>query len=274
MSEQEREKNYWYISLGFLGLAAIALYRLYMEGFHPIFNARVWNTTTVLFLASLPLALVLETLLVFLTVKKAPLKFLVKQPSVNVQHEILRGNCSTAIEDRLKKLGFETKIESEDSNVTYLEFKKAKASSTYTFLEHSFFGMIEMIATRRGTEVTTKLTFDDTILIETGEMSDLQHLADYISLKCADLIIPKKVPLLITCGLALAYITVIYSLILDPAILRQRVLLVSFSNAAIVILIVALSITKTKQRELIGFRIGFLGLALAAVPYLAGFVVR
>jgi hypothetical protein len=112
MSEQEREKKYWYISLGFLGLAAIALYRLHAEGFHPVFNARVWYTTAVLFLTSSPLALVLETLLVFLTFKRAPLKFLVKQPSVNVQHEVLRGNCSTAIEDRLKKLGFETKIES------------------------------------------------------------------------------------------------------------------------------------------------------------------
>jgi glucan phosphoethanolaminetransferase (alkaline phosphatase superfamily) len=134
--------------------------------------------------------------------------------------------------------------------------------------------MIEMIATKRGTEVTTKLTFDDTILIETGEMGDLQCLADYISLKCADLITPKKMSLLITCGLVFAYITVIYSLILDPAIFRQRVLLVSFSNAAIVILITALSVTKTKQPELIGSRIGFLGLVLAAVPYLAGFVAR
>jgi hypothetical protein len=272
MSEQERQSKYWYISLFFLVLAAVAGYRLYSMGFHPVFFSPLQQQiTSVLFFASLPLALLFELLLAVLTGHRKTLRLWIEKPSVTGQYPVSSANCSAAIEHRLVSLKFQISRKFREADSEYIEFKKDKAAQSYTFLDHGFFGLIELSSAPQGGQITTQLTFDDTLLIETGEMDELQQLADYISLQHDNHQQLRKVSLILYCGIVLAYMTVIGGLCLNPAVLTQRITLTAFANAATLTLIAALILTFFKRSGLVGYRLGFLGLGLAIVPYVAGF---
>jgi hypothetical protein len=272
MSEQERQKKYWYISLFFLVLAAIAGYRLYFMEFQPVFFSRLQQQiTSVLFFASLPLSLLFELLLAVSSGHRKSLRLWIEKPSVTGQYQVPRANCSAAIEHRLASLKFQISRKFREADSEYIEFKKDKAAQSYTFLDHGFFGLVELSPAPQGGQITTQLTFDDTLLIETGEMDELRQLADYISLQHDNHTQPRKVSLILYCGLVLAYLTVLGSLCLNPAVLTQRTILTAFANAATLTLIAALVLTVIKRSGLMGYRLGFLGLGLAIVPYIAGF---
>jgi hypothetical protein len=272
MSEQERRKKYWYISLFFLILAAIAGYRLYSMGFQPVlFSQLGQRITSFLFFASIPLALLLEFLVAVLTGHRQSLKFWTEKPSVTSQYGVSRVNCSAAIEHRLAYLKFQVIRKFHESDSECIEFKKDKAVQSYTFLDNAFFGVIKLSPGPQGGQITTQLTFNDTVLIDTGERDELKRLAGYISLQHDNHEPPRTVSLIVYCGIALAYMTVLCSLCLNPAVLTQRITLTAFANAATVMLVAALVLTFIKRKGLMGYRLGFLALGLAVVPYLAGF---
>jgi hypothetical protein len=272
MSEQERQRKYWYISLFFLILAAIAGYRLYSMGFQPVFFSRLGQRiTSFLFFASIPLALLLEFLVAILAGHRQSLKLWVEKPSVTGQYKVSGVNCSAAVEHRLAYLKFQVIRKFRESNSEYIEFKKDKAVQSHTFLDNAFFGRIELSPAPQGGQIIAQLTFDDTVLIDTGERDELQRLAGYISLQHDHHQPSRKVSLIVYCGIVLAYMTVLCSLCLNPAVLSQRITLTAFANAATVMLVAALVLTFIKRTGLMGYRLGFLGLGLAVVPYLAGF---
>jgi hypothetical protein len=271
MSEQEREKKYWYISLGFLMLATIMGFRLYSMGFHlALFSFPERIILPVLLMGSIPMALTFNVILLILTGHGNSLKFWVRKPSAKCRNFVRRIRCENSILDRLKKMGFQVNQESNDSGATYLEFKKVKAAECLAFLDHGLFGVVTLSAETEGTQIETKLTFDDIVLFDTGEINDLQHLADYISLKCTEFKKIRKVSLNLCCGLVLAYMTVISGLFLNPTVLSQQIIITTLSNSAILTLTAAL-LRISKQPGLMGYRVGLVGLGLAIVPYLAGF---
>jgi hypothetical protein len=274
MSEYELKKKYEYISLFFLILAAIAGYRLYSTGFHPVFlSPLVHDITILLVLGSLPLGLLFELSLTLLTGRGKLLKFWIKKPSVTVQNTVSSVNCSAAIEHRLGYLNFQIDRKFSDSDSEYIEFNKIKSARVYTFLDSGFSGVTKLSPLAQGSEITTQLIWNDTILFAVGEIDELQQLADYINLQHDNHKQSPKAMLFLRCGMVLAYITVLGGLCLNPAVLTQRIILTAFANTAILTLITALVLTFFKRSGLVGYRLGFLGLGLAIVPYVAGFAV-
>jgi hypothetical protein len=270
MSEQARERVYWYISLGFLILAAIAAYRLYSADFQPMFFSAIERKLIpVLFIGSLPLALVTDLLIAVASGQGKSLRFWLPKPSTQCQYVVRRRQCTAVITDRLEKLGFNVRHQTTPAGIEYLDFQKAKSEKVYTFLENGFFGRVELSPTPVETAIRTKLTFDDTVIFDTGELTELRQLAEYISLKVARLEQFSKLSIMSACGLAMAYVTVLLSLCVSPAIAAQRAVLTSFANAAILMLVAALVITVMKRPALIGIRSILIGLGLAMMPYLA-----
>jgi hypothetical protein len=272
MSEYELKKKYEYISLFFLILAAIAGYRLYYTGFYPVFFSPLVHDITILLLfGSLPLGLLFELCLTLLTGRGKLLKFWIKKPSVTVRHTVLSTNCSAAIEHRLGYLNFQIDRKFRDSDSEYIEFKKIKSARVYTFLDSGFSGVTKLSPLAQGGEITTQLIWNDTILFAVGEIDELQQLADYISLQHDNHKQSPKVMLFLRCGMVLAYITVLGGLCLNSSLLFQRIILTAFANTATLALIAGLILTFFKRSGLVGYRLGFLGLGFAIVPYIAGF---
>jgi hypothetical protein len=210
MSEQERERIYWQISLCFALLSSVFFVHA------PI--TKMPYPRSLEFVSLLPvigalLPIITETIILRLK-GRAVQKFWIKEPSVRCLHSINRENpktCTQNIISRLESLGFNfEKVELPSSFNLKISKQRAK-HRTDRFLDNAFSSEINLTESGFGTTIKTDFTYHDTIIVKTGEMEMIQKLCDYLSLKTSHFTY-QQIPFTLLVGLNLSFFSVYLSI--------------------------------------------------------------
>ena len=280
VTERIRERLFWRISLVFLLASPLTVFQLvrvhYSFVFHPILFA-------VLLFLSMPLALLVDAVLIKLVDPSSPLRFWIVKPTDEVRQLrslpvqdgevpfkglLERTNLYQAaerIKGRLAELGFQIS-EEKGADATVLAFHKEKSTPVLSFIDHSFYGEVRLGILDAAVAVNVRTTFNDTLLLETGEFERIHALCDYLSLKSSTFSY-VSVPLLVYCGLNLAFVTSILAIV--PYLNLGNLFLTCLSLAAAGMIVAALVLMQKKRDQVFGYRLAFAGLFLAALPLVA-----
>ncbi len=263
MSEQERERIYFRIALAGLAGTPWILAGLVRAGLVP-----AWDQTRFLLalLVAMPATFLLEILITALLGKGPALRFWVKHPSVRCEHEA-KGSLEERqreLRGRLEALGFTC----EPGAAGELRFEKPQRPQVNAFLDHAFSGRATLRSSSFGTRIAVELTFGDILLLETGERGKLTALGDYLCLRTADGA-SRGVPLLLYCGVTLAFVTAVAASLARFWPLQATPWLFPTSAAAAGFLAFGIRFVLRDRQQLFGYRLAAVGLALAALPWLA-----
>ena len=193
----------------------------------------------------------------------------IKQPSVSVRLEPATPPAETAalIRQRLAGCGFVLKEQAGPTGDVIFDFVKTKGPRTYSFIDHGFRGTISLTAEGPRPEAAVTLTFDDIVLIESGEHHKLRALAGYLVGTEAKLV-ARQPPLTLLNGatLAMANLVILVLGLLDhPAWVSWTF---STSLAAAALCIWGLVVVLKDREHLEGLGLGAVGLAATVVPFL------
>jgi hypothetical protein len=263
VSEEQRERIYFRMALAGLLVSPWIVAGLLDAGVVP-----GWDQTRFLvaLLLAMPATFLLEIVITALLGKGPALRFWVKHPSVRCEHEA-KGSvseCEREVRSRLQALGFS----SEPGPLGEVRFSKPQRPQVSAFLDHAFTGRATLAASSFGTRIAVELTFADILLLETGERGRLAALGDYICLRTADGAF-RGVPLLVYCGVTLGFATALASSLMRFWPGGTRPWLFPTSAAAAGFLAFAVRFILRDRQQLFGYRLAALGLALAALPWIA-----
>lgn len=283
MTERQREGVYWKVCLLFLLASPLVFYvmpgREYSFSFHPV-------PFTVALVASLPLSFLTDVVLTKLFAPGSPLRLWVVRPSEEVRHLLpapAEGGGEAAfagllertylvqvlerVRARLSGHGFESAVLEEADGSVVITFRKGKSDPVMAFMDNSIFGEARVRPSDSAVEVRVRVTFDDTLIVETGEFEQMRALCRYLSLKSPELHY-ETVPHVLTCGLTLAFATTVVALV--PALYRAAgtQVFTCLSLGAAGMILASLVLMRRDREHLIGYRLAFAGLYLASLPLL------
>jgi hypothetical protein len=282
LTERAREGVYWKVCLLFLLASPLVFYvmrgRPYSPSFHPF-------PFTIILVASLPLAFLTDVVLTTLFGKGAPLRFWVVRPSEEVRHLLPApmegGGASNAglpeetylaqvverIRGRLTLHGFGSAVLEEPDGSAAITFNKVKTDPVMAFMDNAIFGEARVRPSDSAVEVRVRVTFDDTLIVETGEFEQMRSLCHYLSLKLAKLDY-KTVPHVLTCGLTLAFATTVVALV--PSLYRAAgpQVFTCLSLGGVGMIVCSLFVMRWDREHLIGYRLAYAGLYLSSLPLL------
>ena len=218
---------------------------------------------------SIPLTLLVALVLRWVATGHLRQILWIKQPSVSVRLERAAAAAETAVllRQRLAACGFAVKEEAGPAGEAVFDFVKPKAPRTYSFIDHGFRGTISLAGADARTEAAVTLTFDDVVLIESGEYDRLRALARYLVGLEAGLT-ARQAPLTLLNGatLAMANLLILILGLLDhPAWVPPTF---STSLAAAALCVWGLVVVLKDREHLEGLGLGAAGLAAAVVPFL------
>jgi hypothetical protein len=282
LTERKREGVYWKLCLLFVLASPLVFYvmpsRQYSFSFHPV------PFTVILFL-SLPLAIVLDMALTKLFARGSPLRVWVVKPSEELTVLLpapAEGNDAAfagllertylaqvveRIRGRLAEHRFESAVREEADGSRVITFRKGTDDPVVSFMDHSFSGEARVRTADSALEVHVRVTFEDTLIVETGEFEQMRALCRYLSLKSAELDY-ENVPHLLYCGLFLAFTMVVVAL--APSLYRAAgaQVLTCLSLGAAGTILSALVLMQRDKQHLFGYRLALAGLYLASLPFL------
>lgn len=283
LSEKKRERVFWRLSLFFMAVSPLTFYGLarghYSFAFNPV-------PFTVVCALSIPLALVVDIVLIKMFDTTSGLRLWVVRPTDEARHllsmpvqdgkvlfeELLQKTylkkIVQQIQARLAEFGFESDITTDASDASVITFRKAKQNPILSFIDHSFFGEAHVKLLGSAVDVYVRTTFDDTLILETGEFERIRALCNYLALKTQQFSY-QCVPLTLYCGVNLAFLTAIVATI--PYFSRHfgNLLLTCLALAALGMIVAGLVLMQRKKEHLFGYRLAFAGLYLASVPFAA-----
>src|SRR2546425_2470155 len=155
LSEKERERRFWRLSLFFVLVSPLTVYELVRAHYSFVFNPVLFAVVCVL---SIPLSFLIDTVLIKLLDTTSALRFWVVKPTDEVRHllsmpvqngevlfeGLLEKTFIKKIVDmtnaRLAEIGFETTITEDATGSSVIAFRKAQKNPVLSFLDHSFFG--------------------------------------------------------------------------------------------------------------------------------------
>jgi hypothetical protein len=282
LTERKREGVYWRLCLLFLLASPLVFYvmpsRQYSFSFHPL-------TFTIILFMSLPLSLVLDMALTKLFARGSPLRVWVVKPSeevkmllpapVEVGESAFTGSLERTylaqvverIRGRLAEHRFESAVREEADGARVITFRKGTNDPVITFMDHSLSGEAHARPSASALEVRVRVTFEDTLIVETGEFEQIRALCRYLSLKSAELDY-ENVPHLLYCGLFLAFTLVVVALV--PSLYRAAgaQVFTCLSLGAAGTTLAALVLMQRDKKHLFGYRMALAGLYLASLPFL------
>lgn len=263
--EERVEKLYFHMSIGFLLLAPFFFYFLVQREITFQFNAFVFLAAV---LGIMPLTFVLEYLCG--RVRGDPPGFRPFAHSPSVQHTFPvkkdAQECVQTILDRLKPLGFAVHL---IESARRIEFSKPKSTGGYAgFLDHALSGYVRLQPVENGTELWTAVMFGDTIVIDTGEKRHVTELVEYLALQ-REKVRFLNLPLPLLCGMNLAFASLIADIFVWCAVPGAVPSAFALAAASAAMILLSFLTMIANRKHLIGFRLGFLGLCLAAIPYVA-----
>ncbi|HWS89139.1 MAG TPA: hypothetical protein VN282_19360 [Pyrinomonadaceae bacterium] len=265
MSEKERERLYWRLFLGFALASPLSVYLAARSGFSPSFNPL---PSTVVWFLSIPLTLLVEMLLATLFGDGRALRFWVVRPAVQVGRVLTlsAGPALASITSRLREFGFACTESEGQGGSTLLTFAKPPTRPINSFLDHGFFGEATLGPAEAGTSLTCRLTFDDTLLLDTGEFEQLRELCNYFTLQSQGFT-HSNVPLTLVCGLCLSFVTAASTLTPQRVVGDETLTCLSMSAAGL--LAAGMFFVLRDREHLFGGRLFFGGMYLASLPFLA-----
>ncbi len=193
----------------------------------------------------------------------------IKQPTVAVRLEPA-GTIAEArevVRRRLTGTGFAVKEQTGAGGETLLDFAKPKKPRIHSFIDHAFRGTISLRSATHRLEADVSLTFDDLVLVETGEYGRLHALAGFLAGANADYVV-KQAPLTLVTGttLAMANLAALAFGLVTHAAWISSTFSVSFAAAALCVW--GTAVVLQDRRNLEGLGLGVLGLGAASVPFL------
>lgn len=261
--EKKVERIFWYISLIMVIISPLAIISLYKGNLALTYNS-FW--LTVIIFSGIPLALFNDFVVGLL---EGNLKFWIVRPSSTSQY-----NSSLNLEltfheviSRLKSLKFIFTIKETTPNFIIIDFSKTKDDPASKFLDSAFRGTIKLTAYPDLTDIFVQLTFLDTIVIETGELTNLKTLCNYLSLKVKDYKY-SHVPLITYAGLDLALLTILLSLFYSfyPSVLSY--VIASSAFGAIGFALFSIGLIYFDRQYLFGYRLALVTIYLASIPFI------
>lgn len=266
MSERDREKVYWRLCLFFALVSPLSVLMTARAGFRPDFSPVYFALIGFL---SIPFAVLVDLLRAMLSGE--PVRVWVVRPTVNVGRSLAQPfeQARALAVSRLRECGFDFATVSSEGGAEVIKFGKAKSPVVYSFIEHGFSGEMTLKQTGAGSALSCKLTFDDTLLVDTGERERLTALCDYFTLKSQGFAC-EVVPMTLYCGLTLSFVTVL--LTLTPVRVIGDLFLTCLSASALGLLAVSVVLILKDREGLFGFRLIFAGLCLASAPFAAKLV--
>ncbi|MBW4695695.1 MAG: hypothetical protein KME27_28435 [Lyngbya sp. HA4199-MV5] len=280
MLEQEREAFYWRISLFLMFISPWILYSLAKMALNPFVGLFLFKQAIIFkqviiigMFANIAIVILLEMLYSRIIKGKTSFKFWVVKPSVEYRNRAqgsIKG-CTHAIEQKLNCLGFQTDVSnasSTDGEEQMIQFQKSVKKPVHHFLNHAFSGKVMLKPAFNGVEIYVQLTFEDTLILETGEMSKLQAISEFIALKSSELQM-KGVPFTLCCGLIFAYATIIAGAFVSMGWSLNYAVVNSLALSGIGTILLSLFFSLKNGKDFMGWRLVFSGLYLAATPYSA-----
>ena len=113
-----------------------------------------------------------------------------------------------------------------------------------------------------------RTTFDDTLLLETGEFERIRALCNYLALQAPQFSY-QSVPLTVYCGVNLAFVTAILATVPYLNRLVGNLVLTCLTTGAAGMILAALLLMQRKKEHIFGYRLAFAGLYLASLPFVA-----
>jgi hypothetical protein len=191
MLETERECFYWRISLFFMVISPWILYCLARLPLDPFAGLRIFKLViTIGMFSSIAIVVLLEMLYVRLKKGQVVFKFWLVNPSVDYSGRAMGSvqGCTQAIEKKLIKLGFQTEILPDSgADGRLIQFKKTANKPVHNFLDHAFSGQLSLAPGFNGVEINSKLTLEDTLILESGELNKIQQVNEFIALKSTEI---------------------------------------------------------------------------------------
>jgi hypothetical protein len=272
MLETEREGFYWRISLFFMVISPWILYGLAKLPLNPFMGLALFKVViTIGMFSSIAIVVLLEMLYVRLAKGKVVFKFWLVNPSVDYSGRAMGSvqGCTQAIEKKLINLGFQTEILPDSvADGRLIQFKKTANKPVHNFLDHAFSGQLKVVPGFNGVEINSKLTLEDTLILESGELNKIQQVNEFIALKSTEIQM-KGVPFTLYCGLIFAYGTIVTGLGLAMGWTVNYAMFNSLALSAIGTLALSLFYSFKNGKDFMGWRLVFSGLYLATVPYWA-----
>lgn len=260
MSEADREKIYWWITAVLLlstpGLAAVV----------------AWNYSAVLFMDILqgmtyllPLGIGSIVAVFFIEILfSKERKMLIERPCVTIEHRI-RGDVKQWMERHfrvLKDEGFGCRIEEEGRQ--WHIGKNRGNGFTSGFTQHAFSGEVTVSADNFGPGASLTLTLEDSVIIETGEISKLGQLGcRLLGEKCSE--VEKTMSLTLCSAVIMGVVT--HALFygehfIDLHLIGFGASLLSMVEAVLMTVMIA-----AKPKELIGLRIAAAMIIAGGAPF-------
>ncbi len=104
-------------------------------------------------------------------------KFWVKEPSSTVEQRIANSQTwTTQLMERLSQADFQV----EQTGPDQWEISKAQASAVHAYQDHGFEGKISILTSSIVT-AQVSLTMKDTLILDSGELDNLNHFAHYLA---------------------------------------------------------------------------------------------
>ena len=171
---------------------------------------------------------------------------------------------------KLESEGFEYEFSRQEEGLILITCYKAKQPETIGFSDHSFEGEILLEQVERNkTRLISKLSFNDIVLIETGELSDLRNYSNEILNLDSDEIL-RDLPFTLVSGTCLS-LALIVPIFFDMKVFSTQDILVSGGLAALgMIFMGSFHIYKTDSRQVGGYAIGALAAAFSIFLILSG----
>ncbi len=218
---------------------------------------------------SIPLTLLVTLCLRWAVTGRVGRLLWINRPSVSLRIEPAASLAETAtvVRQRLAACGFAVQEHAGRGNDLLFDFAKQKVPKTYSFIDHAFRGTASLSAAGPRPEATISVTFDDTVLIETGEYAKLRVLAGYLLGSEARLDV-RQPPMTLVTGVVLAMtnlVALLLGLLDHPGWVQPTF---STSIAAAVLCLWGLAVVLKDRAHLEGLGLGSIGLAASAVPYL------
>ncbi len=263
-SDIKIEHRYWRICLGFLCVSPVLLYWLWREPL--VLNLKDIRYFPLVAVLSVPATIMLEFILSWAADPSHPPKLFIRNPSVRIATDIGQDLDSwlAVFTERLSELDFQIERGREELAVG---FSKPKAAGgVHSFSDHAFSGEMTAEKTNFGWQAHLELTFEDIVLLDSGERRKMKALSEYL-VGNSDEPFSREIHLVMLNGLVtgLAVHVVLYLGMLD--LVDVTSLVFPCAAAAISMVLAALLIMSFNRSKYIGYRLAGIATVLAGMPY-------
>ena len=215
--------------------------------------------------ASVPLPIVVHAVLALVTRGRRALWVVDPAQALSASSHLSMGDAVERVKGRVAAMGLNVERTTHEEGRTQLFFGRPRTGAAATFLDHGFAGQALFTPEGTGCSVTMRITFLDTLLVDTSEGERMKELLEYLLSQRADFD-RRSTMLTLHGGVHLAVLATLLAL-LAPWFPVPPDVVGSLAAAGAMVLAADLVVGRTVAA--LGVRAALAGLALCAAPWLA-----